>query len=99
MTAQPIGRHEDPRDPAVILAKLPERERERFLTEYRLAAEAAAHGVWRYKQLQELLQTWSVIAVAVNKPGYYEAVEEAWTATASGMTLEEIIVRRRAAGR
>ena len=56
MTAQPIEpRGVDPRDPELILARLPERYRAMFLAEYQAAAEAAAHEVWRYKQLQELL--------------------------------------------
>lgn len=41
MTAEPIH-DEDPRDPEQILARLPERERDQFLRECRVAAKAAA---------------------------------------------------------
>lgn len=76
MTAQPIH-EEDPRDPEQILARLPERERDQFLREYRAAAKAAAHEVWRYKELQTLLFRWHLIAIATRQPDYYQRLEEA----------------------
>jgi hypothetical protein len=96
MTAQPIGRfEEDPHDPAVILARLPEREHGRFLAEYQAAAEAATHEVWRFKELTALLHRWSLITVAVNAPGYYEAREDTRLGIGDYVTLEEVIAERR----
>lgn len=81
MTAQPIG-SEDPHDPEQILRRLPESERERFLGEYRTAAVAAAHEVWRYKQLQEVLHVWSMKAVAYSRPDFSQRRRDAKEPTA-----------------
>ncbi|MEQ4206289.1 DUF6247 family protein [Actinopolymorpha sp. B9G3] len=93
MTAQPSDYH-DSYDPEKIMHKLPQRERERFLREYRQAAEAAAHEIWRYKELTALLHRWSLIALAVSAPGYYEAREDAGRGIGEYMTLEGAIARR-----
>jgi hypothetical protein len=75
MSAQPIH-EEDPQDPQVILRDLPERERPVFLRQYQDAVDAA-HNPAGYKRLQRLLHAWSVKVIAVNTPGYYEAIDEA----------------------
>jgi hypothetical protein len=75
MSAQPVH-EEDPRDPAVILRDLPERERAEFLRQYRDAVEAARDPAG-YANLQRVLRVWSLATVATNQPGYYEAIEDA----------------------
>ena len=96
MSAQPVEGMEA-RDPEVILGMLPEREHAQFLREYQAAAEAAAHEVWRWKQLTELLNRWYLIAVAASRPGYYECIDESTVLRpGDGVTLEEIERRRRA---
>lgn len=95
MSTQPVG-YDDAHDPAHILSRLPEREREQFLSEYRVAAETAAHEVWRYRHLQQLLHTWSMRAVACNKPDYYASREEAGSGAGEYTSLDDVIARRRA---
>ncbi len=95
MSTQPVG-YDDAHDPAHILNRLSEREREQFLSEYRAAAETAAHEVWRYRHLQQLLHTWSMRAEACNKPDYYTSRDEARSGTGEYSTLENVIARRRA---
>lgn len=76
MSAQPVHEEPDPRDPQVILERLPEREQERFLAQYTDAAHAAADDVAGYKRLQALLHRWSIRAQVVSQPGYYTEREE-----------------------
>lgn len=96
MTAQPVEPHgSDPRDPELILARLPEPYRSTFLGEYRAAAEAAAHEVWRYKQLQELLQTWHLRATAYSRPGFAQRRADAAAGRGEYLTLDEVTTRRR----
>ncbi|MEV5574944.1 DUF6247 family protein [Spirillospora sp. NPDC052269] len=78
MTAQPLSSL-DPEDPSEILKVLPESWHEAFLTEYREALEAA-HEVWRWRQLRELLHLWRLRAAAYSTSGFDASVEEAWTA-------------------
>lgn len=85
---------EDPRDPQVILARLPAREREFFLQRYREKAQAAVDDVAGFKQLQAFLHHYSLVAVATNKPGYYEAIEEAKAGTGVTYPIEEVIAER-----
>ncbi|MEV4252802.1 DUF6247 family protein [Spirillospora sp. NPDC049652] len=66
-------------DPSEILRMLPERWHEAFLTDYREALEAA-HEVWRWRQLRDLLHLWRLRAAAYSTPGFDASVEEAWTA-------------------
>ncbi len=87
------------RDPAEILRELPDGERDHFLVEYQAAAEAAVHDVTRYEDLQRVLQRWSVIAVAVNQPGYDDAVHEARSSSSPGTSLADIQARRRSVAR
>ena len=80
-------------DPERILRRLPEAERERFLREYRTALDAA-HEVWRWRHLKELLAHWELVATATSKPGYAEALEDARTGAGQYVGLEDVIARR-----
>ncbi|GHE48260.1 hypothetical protein GCM10017673_57490 [Streptosporangium violaceochromogenes] len=73
----------------MILRDLPARERPEFLRQYRAAVEAARDDVARYKDLARLLHRWSLVVIAANRPGYYEAIEAA--KTGSGVPLAEAI--------
>ncbi|GAA2114584.1 hypothetical protein GCM10009780_72010 [Actinomadura alba] len=73
---------------------MPEREHAQFLHEYRTAAEAAAHEIWRYKELQALLHRWSLVVIAVNQPGYYEALDEAKAGEGERYDFKEAIAAR-----
>ena len=92
MSAQPVDYSEDSRDPAVILARLPERARPFFLDEYEAAVDAA-HEVAGYRQLQQLLQSWSVRAVAYSRPGFFEGAAEAAEGRGECVTMEAVIAR------
>lgn len=95
MTAQPVEPHgADPRDPELILARLPEHLRPVFLAEYQAAAEAAAHEVWRYKQLQELLQSWHLRATAYNRPDFAQRRADAAAGRGEYVSLEHVIAHR-----
>lgn len=89
MSAQPIEDH-DPRDPQVILHALPERERGEFLRQYHQAVDAA-HDPAGYKQLQRVLRTWSLAVVATNKPGYYQALEDAKNGVGEYVAWEGVV--------
>ena len=70
MTAEPLHHAED--DPAGIMRALPERWHEQFLSEYHSALDAA-HEVWRFQQLRELLRVWRLHAAAVSDPDFDRA--------------------------
>ena len=74
MTAQPTQSWPD--DPSEILRLLPAKWHEQFLTEYHSALDAA-HEVWRFQQLRDLLQLWHLRAVAYSAPGFHEAMQAA----------------------
>jgi len=95
MSELPLDDQLGTRDPASILRRLPESERESFLAEYRAALDAA-HEVWRYRQLQEALSRWNLVAIAISQPGYAEALAEARNATQPGVGIDEIAARRAA---
>lgn len=92
MSALPVDpqQREDPLDPERILRALPDRERETFLAEYRLALDDARDPAG-WPELQRFLRLWSFRAIAVNQPGYYEAWEQASAGTGGGMLLEDAI--------
>lgn len=98
MTAQPVH-DEDPQDPQVILRELPERERPEFLRQYREAAQAALVNVAQYKALQRLLHRWSLVAIAANRPGYYEEIEKAKAGLGGKVSFEEAIAAELASRR
>ncbi|MBO3753249.1 hypothetical protein J5X84_45110 [Streptosporangiaceae bacterium NEAU-GS5] len=62
-------------DPAEILRALPERWHAQFLAEYHAALDAA-HEVWRFKQLREVLHRWRLHAVAVANPDFERAEQD-----------------------
>ncbi|MFC6161275.1 DUF6247 family protein [Kribbella jiaozuonensis] len=72
MTAQPM--QSSPEDPSEILRLLPARWHEQFLSEYHSALDAA-HEVWRFQQLRDVLQLWRMRAVAYSAPGFDEAMQ------------------------
>ena len=83
MTAQPT---EDRSDPLVIPRDLPEQEHEEFLRQYHQAGDPAD-----YQQLRRLLHVWSLTAVAVRQPGYYEELTAARAGTATTVPVTEAI--------
>lgn len=84
-------------DPERILRRLPEAERERFLSEYRAALDAA-HEVWRWRHLQDVLTRWELVATATSKPGYAQALDEARTGAGAYVSLEDVKARRQRHG-
>jgi alkylhydroperoxidase/carboxymuconolactone decarboxylase family protein YurZ len=93
MSELPLDDGPGARDPETILRRLPEAERESFLREYRAALDAA-HELWRYRQLQEVLTRWNLVALTTSQPGYAEALAEARSAATPGVTIDEITARR-----
>ena len=89
LPAEPPPR-EDPVDPERILADLPDRERETFLAEYRRAVDGA-HDPAGWPELRRFLRLWAWRAIAVAKPGYYEARERTRAGTGGGMLLEDAL--------
>jgi Family of unknown function (DUF6247) len=87
VAAQPT---EDSADPLVILGNLPEGEREEFLRQYRLAVDAA-HDPAGYQQLRRVLHVWSLTAIAVDQPGYYEELEAVRSGTATTVPVTEAV--------
>jgi hypothetical protein len=52
--------------------------------------------VWRYRQLQEALTRWNLVATAISQPGYVEALAEVRNAATPGVTIDGIAARRAA---
>ncbi|HEY3002643.1 MAG TPA: DUF6247 family protein [Kribbellaceae bacterium] len=74
MAAEPAF---EPVDEAeAILDALPERWRAQFLEEYRQALDAA-HEVWRFHQIRDVLRVWHLRAVAYSRPGFEQAARTA----------------------
>ncbi|TDW18830.1 DUF6247 family protein [Kribbella kalugense] len=61
-------------DPSEILHLLPVKWHEQFLGEYHGALDAA-HEVWRFQQLGDVLHVWRLRAVAYAGPGFEEALQ------------------------
>ncbi|HET7017505.1 MAG TPA: DUF6247 family protein [Streptosporangiaceae bacterium] len=87
MSAQPV---EDPADPQVILRDLPERERDEFLRQYQQAIEAAKDPAG-YQHLRRLLHVWSLIVIAVGRPGFYEDLAAIRSGTATTVPVTDVI--------
>jgi hypothetical protein len=87
VTAQPM---EDPADSLVILRDLPEQERKEFLRQYHRAVDGA-HDPSGYRQLRRLLHVWSLTAIAVSQPGYYEELTAARAGTATTVPVTDVI--------
>ena len=84
MTAQPV--HDRASDgPAEILRLLPPRWHDQFLTEYRAALDAA-HEVWRWQQLNDLLHRWRLRATAYSDPEFSAAAHAAREARSEDLT-------------
>jgi hypothetical protein len=71
--------------PAEILRLLPSRWHEQFLGEYRAALDAA-HEVWRWQQLGELLHRWRLRAVAYSDPEFRASAQAARDARLEDLT-------------
>lgn len=94
MSAQPVEQPgNDPRDPAVIVERLPEQVREQFLREYEAAMTAAAHEVWRYKEVQKLLQQWSLLAAAYSKTDFLDRAEDVKHGRGEYVPLDEVVAK------
>lgn len=93
MSAQPVHDGEDPRDPQTILRDLPEDARPGFLAEYRAAVDAAKDPA-AWPALRDLLQSWSLLAVAYAKPDFTQRYEEVRDSAGDYVTLEEVVARR-----
>jgi hypothetical protein len=94
MAAEPVEHYEDPLDPQRILRDLPGPERANFLAAYREALDGARDPAgWGH--LRRVLRLWNGMAMAVNRPGFYEAQEAALSGTGGGMLLEDYIRLRR----
>lgn len=93
---EPIGN--DPDDPAEILRMLPHQHHEEFLGDYR-AALAVARDVDHYRELHSLLRRWRLLAVAMSRPGFTQAVENVRDSSQTGslegtLTLDEVVSAR-----
>jgi hypothetical protein len=80
MTAEPLepaGPQDPGDDPAVIFDALPPSHRAQFRAEYDQALDAA-HDLARFKQVRALLRRWRLRAIAYGRPGYEEAVQDAF---------------------
>jgi hypothetical protein len=71
---EPVGDPGD--DPAAIFELLLESHRSQFRAEYDQALDAA-HDLARFTQVRSLLRQWRLRAMAYNRPGYEEAVQDA----------------------
>ncbi|QNE20382.1 hypothetical protein F1D05_23815 [Kribbella qitaiheensis] len=89
MTAQPLPGPGD--DPAEILRVLPAEWHEQFLSEYHEALEAA-HEVWRFRQLQDVLHLWHLRATAFSKPGFALAEQATREGRAEEFTPAEEVI-------
>lgn len=72
MTAQPVDSSAE--DPEQILRLLPQAWHGQFLDDYHQALDAA-HEVWRFQHLRDVLHLWHLRAVAYSKPGFDEALQ------------------------
>jgi Family of unknown function (DUF6247) len=84
-----VGEEHEPCDPEVILAGLPKPEHAEFLRRYRLAVDAARDPV-NYRELRRMLRSWCLRSVAVNRPGYREALHEVKNGTGQTTPIEEV---------
>jgi hypothetical protein len=86
VTAEPLDHN--PLDPEDILRRLPHDERDRFIRDYRSALDAA-HELWRYRQLQEVLRLWHLRAIAYARPDFKERAEQARTGASGDFSPAE----------
>ncbi|MFF5260325.1 DUF6247 family protein [Actinomadura viridis] len=88
VTAEPLDH--GPLDPEDILRRLPHDERDRFIRDYRSALDAA-HELWRYRQLQDVLRLWHLRATAYARPDFKARAEEARTGAGDFAPADEAI--------
>ena len=74
----------------MILRDLPEREHEEFLRQYHKVVDAA-HDPAGYQRLRRLLHVWSLTAIAVRRPGYYEELAAVRAGTATTVPVTDAI--------
>ena len=86
MTAQPVDQSAE--DPERILGLLPPKWHEQFLRDYHQALDAA-HEVWRFQHLQDVLHVWYLRAVAYSSPGFDERLQAAREGRAEVFTPAE----------
>src|SRR5215469_10553073 len=96
MAALPLEPDNDPLDPQRILSELPAREHGIFLAAYRRAVDGARDPAG-WKDLRRLLRLWSLRAVAVSQPGFYEGRDAARAGARSGMHLDDAVRQLREA--
>lgn len=60
------------------------------MRQYRQAVDAA-HDPAGYKQFQRVLHIWSLAVVATNKPGYYQALEDAKNGVGEYVAWEGVV--------
>lgn len=89
MTAEPLDH--GGLNPEDILRRLPPEERDRFVRDYHSALDAA-HEMWRYRHLQEVLRLWHLRAAAYSRPDFAERAEQARTGAPAAFvqTLDEV---------
>lgn len=93
MSAQPVHHEPDPRDPQdpqMIHDRLPETVRAKFLAEYHTAVDGA-HDLAGYRQLRELLQTWSLLATAYAKPDFHQRYEDIRDGVGQYVGMDEVL--------
>ncbi|TDB83369.1 hypothetical protein E1264_28660 [Actinomadura sp. KC216] len=95
MSAQPVHEEPDPRDPQVIHDQLPERVRAKFLTEYHAAVDGA-HDFAGYRALQQVLQTWRLLAAAYSKPDFQQRYQDIRDGVGEYVPMDEVFSHRQA---
>jgi len=88
MTAMPAdGR--DPDDPAEILAVLPARYHQQFLTDYETAVTSARQP-GEYRKLRHALRLWRLRALACSDPSFEDRLQAARSGTGTAIPAEQI---------
>ena len=82
-----------PLHPQRILRECPARSAQTFLLP--TAKPWMVHKILPDGNLRRVLRLWSGMAIAADRPGFYEAQEAALTGTGGGMLLEDYIQMRR----
>jgi hypothetical protein len=89
VTAQ-LADEYDPDDPVEILAILPDRFHEQFLSEYD-SAVASARRPDQYRQLHYMLRLWRLRAVAYSDPGFESRLESARAGSGNQTPIEQVV--------
>jgi hypothetical protein len=59
----------------------------------REAGSPHPNASWYFQQLLKLRNAWSIRVIAVNKPGYYDAIEHARNETSETISIQETIAQ------